>query len=394
MLMIYNPHRFGKKYNERKMMATKKKKVVKKPEEEVTKDVVVRASEQKKDLKVNFTRETIEVVKQTVFPKATDFELQLYFHKCVVNKVHPLDGLIFPSVFNTNDGRRVVFIKSIDLFRSTAESSGDYAGQDEEEFEYKDNKLFKARVKVYKKGVSRPFVGVAKWDEFYPSDAKKAFIWNKMPEGQLAKCAEAKGLRKAFPKLLHGDYLEVEMDQAANPQNQLPETGKPQLTQKTEPIKEITSPTSEDREPTDGEITQGKLISVKQRGFLKGLFKKHNVKEESLLNYLQLPSIKWVTWDRKNNTCMDKLVKTIQEQPEFFNQYESTPQQDPTENVGTVMDHEDFLKEVRALGMNAKLMTDIAINSYLVQNAFGKMDEVKPEAQSAVLDCLRYYGKK
>jgi hypothetical protein len=67
-----------------------------------------------------------------------------------------------------------------------------------------------ARVLVYRKGCTKPFPGIAKFAEY----AVAGPMWTKMPANQLAKCAEALGLRKAFPHQLSGLYTPDEMAQS------------------------------------------------------------------------------------------------------------------------------------------------------------------------------------
>jgi phage recombination protein Bet len=73
-----------------------------------------------------------------------------------------------------------------------------------------------ARVLIYVKGRSRPEPGIAYYTEYAQTDAQgnPQAMWKKMPAGQLAKCAEALALRKAFPQDLSGVYVDEEMQQA------------------------------------------------------------------------------------------------------------------------------------------------------------------------------------
>jgi phage recombination protein Bet len=105
---------------------------------------------------------------------------------------------------------------SIDAFRIKAEETGDYGGQDEPEYEYNGKgEVVLARVKVYRRSLpGRAFaVGVARWDEYVQTkrDGTPTKFWAQMPHNQLAKCAEAIALRKAFPKVLARLYVEEEM---------------------------------------------------------------------------------------------------------------------------------------------------------------------------------------
>lgn len=65
-----------------------------------------------------------------------------------------------------------------------------------------------ARVIVVRNG--QQFIGIAMYSEFVQlkSDGKPNSMWAKMPANQLAKCAEAQALRKAYPNDLSGLVLE------------------------------------------------------------------------------------------------------------------------------------------------------------------------------------------
>lgn len=113
------------------------------------------------------------------------------------------------------DGTAVISTQvGIDGFRLHAQRAGGYAGSDEPVFEYNEAKqITKATVTVYKivSGVRCPFTASARWDEYYPGQGPNSRMWDKMPHNQLAKCAEALALRKAFPAELSSLYAEEEM---------------------------------------------------------------------------------------------------------------------------------------------------------------------------------------
>lgn len=122
---------------------------------------------------------------------------------------------------------KVVHQTGIDGYRSVAEGTGGYAGSDEAEYE--DCPCGKepphpalARVVVHRilssgHVVNQP--GIARWHELYPGEGGDGFMWRQMPYNQLAKCAEANALRKAFPRVLGDVYITEEMEQAGPPQN-------------------------------------------------------------------------------------------------------------------------------------------------------------------------------
>ena len=177
-------------------------------------------------------RAQIDLIKRTVAKGATDDELKMFIQVCKGAQLNPfLKQVFLVPRWDSREGKEVRAIQvSIDGFRSIAESSGAYAGNEDPIFDGETIiKLAgkpdltvpnKATVTVYKAldGQRYAFTATARWTEYYPG-AKMGFQWHTRPFLMLGKCAEALALRKAFPKLLSGMYEEAEM---ANTQEQKP----------------------------------------------------------------------------------------------------------------------------------------------------------------------------
>lgn len=176
------------------------------------------------------TRPQIQLIKNTIAKGADDDELRLFIQVCKGAQLNPfLKQVFLVPRWDSNLGRIARAIQvSIDGFRSIAESSGAYAGNDDpvygddQEIAYapKDSKVAKkitvpktATVTVHKmvEGQRYGFTATSRWSEYYPGP-KLGFQWHKRPYLMLGKCAEALALRKAFPKLLSGMYAQEEMD--------------------------------------------------------------------------------------------------------------------------------------------------------------------------------------
>lgn len=168
----------------------------------------------------------INLIKRTIAKGANDDELRLFVQVCKGANLNPFlrQAFLIPR-WDSKEGKEIRTIQvSIDGFRSIAESSGAYAGNEDPVFDGentitygKDNKSLvapeKAMVTVYKivNGERYPFTATARWNEYYPGP-KLGFQWHIRPYLMLGKCAEALALRKAFPKLLSGMYAQEEMD--------------------------------------------------------------------------------------------------------------------------------------------------------------------------------------
>lgn len=172
------------------------------------------------------TPDQVAVIKQVIAPDLTEPELQLFFFECARNGVHPMDRMIYPTVYEDDNGRRkLTFITSIDLMRARAEATGEYRGQGDVEYGpfIKWEDIVKsvpewARVTIIRRdpatGETYQVSARADWDEYYPDKKKQQWMWKRRPKGQLSKCAEALALRKSFPRQLRNTYSTEEMDQS------------------------------------------------------------------------------------------------------------------------------------------------------------------------------------
>lgn len=179
-----------------------------------------------RELDFGMDREKVALIKRTVARGATDDQFALFMVTAQRLGLDVFAKQIYCVIRDTKDGPVMAIQTGIDGYRAIAARTNEYDGQEGpfwcgEDGEWKDVWLPKtppraAKVVVYRKGSSRPFVGIATWDSYVQigRDSKPTGQWPRMPDVMLAKCAEALALRKALPMQMSGVYVDAELDHA------------------------------------------------------------------------------------------------------------------------------------------------------------------------------------
>lgn len=187
--------------------------------------------ESKNDVAVelfNLTPERLELLKRTIAQGTTDDEFALFVEICKRRKVDPFSKLLYPvKRWDSKAQAEVMAVQSsIDSFRLVAGRNDKYAGQLGPQWcgpdaQWVDVWLKKeppaaARVGILRHDFKEPLWTVALWENYCQRtrQGQPTSFWLKMGPLMLAKCAEALGLRRAFPEDLAGLYTAEEMSQA------------------------------------------------------------------------------------------------------------------------------------------------------------------------------------
>jgi phage recombination protein Bet len=186
------------------------------------------------------------VLKETLYPGAKDESIAMVLSYCKARKLDPIKKPVHLVPMSVKTGKkdgngkdiyeyRDVVMPGIGLYRIEADRSGLYAGMTEPEFgEDVTETLGSIKVTYPKwckitvnKYVGDRIVGfTAKefWKENYATkargDVSPNAMWEKRAYGQLAKCAEAQALRKAFPDVVGQDYTMEEMQGKSFPEEE------------------------------------------------------------------------------------------------------------------------------------------------------------------------------
>ena len=177
--------------------------------------------------KRNIDESTWNALLNSIYPGAKVPSIVMAWDYCHARGLDPLKKpvhIVPMSIYDTQAGDYVwrdIIMPGIYELRTTASRTGQYAGQDDAEFgpviKYKGVEAPEwCRVTVYRL-VHNHRVGFSHTEFFSEAvtvkskDGSVNAMWSRRPRGQLAKCAEAGALRKAFPEELGGEMTVEEM---------------------------------------------------------------------------------------------------------------------------------------------------------------------------------------
>lgn len=171
----------------------------------------------------HFDRDQIDLIKNTICKGATDDEFMLFMHVCKKTKLDPFVKQIYPvKRWDSKLGKEVMTVQTgIDGYRLIAERTGAYSPGKEPSFVHDaDGRIISSTAYVKKRtadGMWHEVAATAYYEEYVQKNKSQqpTSFWLKMPHNQLAKCAEALALRKAFPGDLSGIYTQEEMEQSS-----------------------------------------------------------------------------------------------------------------------------------------------------------------------------------
>lgn len=186
-------------------------------------------------LAVQSADDQLDLIRNTFAKGATEDEFRLFIEVAKRKGLDILSRQIhLVKRWDKKTGREVCEIQTgIDGYRLMAERTGRYEGQSGPYWCGPDGQWVDvwlaneppraAKIGVWRTNCREPFWAVALYSEYCQTYQDKATgqprpnpMWAKMPAAQLAKCAEALALRKAFPSEMSGIYTSEEMAQASN----------------------------------------------------------------------------------------------------------------------------------------------------------------------------------
>lgn len=261
----------------------------------------------------------LSALKSSLYTGAKDDSIQMVIEYCKACKLDPMQKPvhIVPMWDKNTKSMKDTIMPGIGLYRIQAARSNKYAGVSEPEYGETVNTTLggvsisypewcKVTVKKLVGNNIVEFTAKEYWLENYATARKDSTapnaMWLKRPFGQLAKCAEAQALRKAFPEIITQQPTAEEME------------GKSFAENTKTVVENNTSQNALERyiedEKTEYDVTQDKVILNKYFA-LQELIELHNVPQETVDLWLQKAQVESIDKlpEEKIDACIDYIEK-------------------------------------------------------------------------------------
>jgi len=260
------------------------------------------------EIEIKHTQDLMSALKNSLYPGATDQSCELVLSYCRAAGLDPLlkPVYIVPMYDSKTRTMKDTIMPGIGLYRIQADRTGKYVGLSEPEFgpdvtevfpaetitkswEGKESKKInpectvtypkycKITVKKMVDGEICEYVAQEFWKENYATAGRDSNhpneMWRKRPYAQLAKCAEAQALRKAFPDRVSSQPTAEEMEGKFTGIVVDSEESKGEKKSKVERVKNILQSEEAFTVPSEPEQEKSEIISQEQYEQIIGALK-------------------------------------------------------------------------------------------------------------------------
>lgn len=273
----------------------------------------------------------MNTLKNSLYPKAKDNSIAMVLDYCKSANLDPMQKPVHIVPMWDKDSRTMkdTIMPGIGLYRIQAARSNKYAGVSEPEYgDTVNTKLggvnisypewCKVTVKKLVGDNIVEFTAKEYWLENYATvkrdSAAPNTMWTKRPFGQLAKCAEAQALRKAFPEIITQQPTAEEMEgkfieeKDVTPQT---EVQKQDLSAKLDNVLLEQAESSEEVEQAKVQLIESEEENVS----LNELIFTHNIPSETIDKWCTkfgIDKIEDLPEEKKQN-CIDYIKKEYQQ---------------------------------------------------------------------------------
>jgi phage recombination protein Bet len=261
----------------------------------------------------------LSALKSSLYTGAKDDSIQMVIEYCKACNLDPMQKPvhIVPMWDKNTKSMKDTIMPGIGLYRIQAARSNKYAGVSEPEYgDTVNTKLGGVNISYpeWCKVTVKKLIGTSiveftakeYWLENYAIAKKDSTapnaMWLKRPFGQLAKCAEAQALRKAFPEIITQQPTAEEME------------GKSFAENTKTVVENNASQNALERyiedEKTEYDVTQDKVILNKYFA-LQELVELHNIPQETVDLWLQKAQVESIDKlpEEKIDACIDYIEK-------------------------------------------------------------------------------------